>query len=361
MPALARGQENTPSIVNWFLTVNGVLTDGFLVEFQIWDLTAGLPGTQIFPATSGEWENLTTGVGHFSVGSYYAYDNLLAKGWTPGLAEPIGTHRVKWRWKISGAAPFQMGEEDIEVLVESGGGTADHYISVADVRAEGITVAQASDAKVLSYIGMYQQFLERACRQWFVPRSLTFEVDGNDSDTLFFGVPIISLEYLKINGDTNALDPTYYRIYNGNNYPDDRGNPCVKLTAGEERNIFACPSGIGPRKFRRGRKNQSLKGIFGYTERDGSTPSLIKRATLKTVCSKIQESLVSPNPLPPILGSVVSESTDGHSISYGYLAGGFKPKRPGLSGIFCDPEVLDIIKLYRAPIGIASPSSPSYY
>ena len=43
MPALARGQENTPSIINWFITVNNVLTDAYEVGYQIWDITGGLP------------------------------------------------------------------------------------------------------------------------------------------------------------------------------------------------------------------------------------------------------------------------------------------------------------------------------
>jgi len=27
MPAIARGQENSPSLINWFVTINGILTD----------------------------------------------------------------------------------------------------------------------------------------------------------------------------------------------------------------------------------------------------------------------------------------------------------------------------------------------
>ena len=46
MPTLARGQENTPSILNWFISINGVLTDAYEVGYQIYDITGGLPGTQ---------------------------------------------------------------------------------------------------------------------------------------------------------------------------------------------------------------------------------------------------------------------------------------------------------------------------
>jgi len=359
MPALARGQENTPSIINWFITVNGVLTDAFKVEFQIWDITGGLPGTQVFPATPDEWEDVTDGVGHFSVGAYYAYDNAAAKGWTPGVAEPIGTHRVKWRWKISSAAPYQLGEEDVEILVESGGGTADTYIQVADVRAEGITEAMASDVKVLSYITMFQQLLERACRQWFIPKQITVMADGNDSDTLFFGVPIIQVDHLKLNGSSEVLDTAYYKVYNSRGYPDDRRNPRIKLIGPDyQQSIFTAPMTGGRLKFRRGYQNQEVKGIFGFTEADGSTPELIKRALLKMVCTKVTEKIFDPTAPGWIAGPVTSETTDSHSIGYGFsdsllTSGAF-------SGAIDDPEVLDIIRMYRAPIGLATPANWSY-
>jgi len=107
MPALSRGQENTPSVLNWFITVNGVLTDAFLTQYRIMDITGGLPGTQVFPTTPGTYENVTAAPGKFAGGSYYAYDNGNAQGWTPDLLENIGTHRIEWQWQISPAAPLQ--------------------------------------------------------------------------------------------------------------------------------------------------------------------------------------------------------------------------------------------------------------
>jgi len=367
MPALARGQENQPGIINWFITVNGILTDAFDVGFQIWDLTAGLPGTQIFPVTPGDWESVGAGAGHFSVGSYYAFNNTEVKGYTPGVAEPVGTHRIKWRWKITAGAPYQSDAEDFEVLVESAGGSADTYIQVSDVRAVGLTVEMASDATVLSYIETWQAFLERACRQWFNPRSLILEVDGNDSDTLFLGVPVISVDYIQVNESGENLDPGLFRVYNSRTYPDDRHNPRIALKRSiEYSSIFTAPLTLGELKFRKGRKNQVVKGVFGYTEADGTTPKLIKRALLKLVIEKLGTPVFSnpavpstiPAP-PPILGSLTSETTDGHSIEYD-SALDTTTRKFGLSGMTGDPEVLDIVKLYRAPLGLATPAHWSF-
>jgi len=364
MPALAREQENSPSILNWFITVNGILTDAFEVGFQIWDISGGLPGVQIFPATPDAWETMTGTAGNFSVGSYYAYDLAEVAGWMPGISEPIGTHRIKWRWKITAAAPYQSDAEDFEVLVQSAGGTADTYIQVADIRAEGLFDTDYSDEKVLSYIETWQAFLERACRQWFVPKNLILEIDGNDSDTLFFGVPIISVDYLMINSMSDELNTLLYKVYSGRNpMQDDRRNPKICLTRSEEWvDIYTAPLIYGEPKFRKGRRNQVVKGIFGFTEEDGSTPKLIKRALTKLVIEKLTVPLYSSGssvPPPPIISSVIEEETDGHRIKYDSVVP-FKDRKLGLSGMTSDPEVLDIVKLYKAPFGVATPAHWSF-
>jgi hypothetical protein len=364
MPALARGQENTEGIVNWFITVNGVLTDAYLLQYRIFDISAGLPGTQIFPTVPGTWEDVTSNTGHFSPGSYYAWDHNTSKGWMPSLTEAIGTHRIEWKWKITGAAPEQMGQEDFEVLVQSGGSSADTYITIADVRAEGITVDMASDVKVLSYIQTWQAFLERATRQWFVPKTIVLSIDGNESNIIHFSVPIIQIDYVKINNSIDALDVGLYRAYTSRDYPDDRHNPRIALVNETEyRDIYTMPILNGPLRFRKGYKNQEIKGIFGYTEADGSVPAMIKRAALLLTVEKLTTPIYTTAPsgtgLPPIISSILEEETDGHRIKYADPMPTDNNLRPGLSGITGNQEILDIIKLYRAPLGVAAPSHPS--
>jgi hypothetical protein len=97
------------------------LTDAYEVGFQIWDVTGGTPGTQIFPTTPGTWEDVTAAPGRFDVGSYHAYDNTNSQGWTPDLGLNVGTHVAKWRWKITSSAPYQANQEEFEILHESQG------------------------------------------------------------------------------------------------------------------------------------------------------------------------------------------------------------------------------------------------
>jgi hypothetical protein len=366
MASLARGESNTTSVLNWFILVNGVKTDAYEVGYRIIDITGGLPGTQVFPTTEGEYEDVSSLPGHFAVGSYYAYDNTESKGWTPSIAEPIGTHRIEWRWKITAAAPYQSGQEDFEVLVQSAGSSVDTYISIQDIRDQGLLEADYDDETVLAAIEMWQAFIDRACRQWFNPRSLILSVDGTDSDTLHFGVPIISISYIKINDSTTELDTSLYKVYNRLNDFSDRWNPRIKLVNSlEYTDIFTAPITGRSLIFRKGRQNQVISGVFGYVEDDNSPPKLIQRALTKLVIEKLTTPLYSTSgfstgTIPPILGNILEEWTDGHKIKYSAPGGTTKPIAQGLRGITNDPEILNILKLYKAPIGCATQANPSY-
>lgn len=362
MPSLARGQPNTNSILNWFITVGGVPTDAFAVEFKILDIRAGVPGTQVFPSTG--YHTVTAAPGHFGVGSYYAYNNTGAVGWTPAVDQPLGQYRAEWRWKLASTSQHQVAYEDF-TITESLTAPSDTYISVQDIRDEGLDSSVASDLKVSNYIRIWQAFLERACRQWFLPKTITLRCDGSDSDALHFGVPIISIEYVKLNGDTNVLDPTFYKTYLGveNGMTDGRRDPKIKLVGkDEEFSIYTAPIIMPHRalKFRKGRQNQEVKGVFGYVEDDGSVPPMIKRALTKLVIEKLTTPMFGSSsvPPPPILAAVLEEETDGHRRKYAGVE--TSPAKPGLSGITKDPEILTIIKMYKAPIGIATPAHFNY-
>jgi len=370
MVAIARGEENTPGRINWFITVSGVLTDAFNVGFQIWDVTGGYPGTQLFPAVPGTWEDVTSAPGRFSPGSYYAYDNGNAQGWTPSLGEPLGTHLIKWQWKISASAPYQQGQEEFEVLVQSAGSSEETYVTVQDIRDLGVpdetaTPPGPTDDAVLATIKLCQALFDRATKQWFVPRTLQFAFDGSNSDAAHFGVPIIDIEWLKLNHASDALAATYYRVYDGRSYPDDRKNPRIKLIGSDDdQSIYTAPVTYGRLRFRKGRQNQEVRGTFGYVEDDGTVPLPVQEALKRMVIERLgNPAYVAPGTVPIAVpglsvGAVVEEVTDGHKLKFS--APGYTDRRAGLSGISADPFVHDVIRLYKAPIGIATPAHWSY-
>jgi len=367
---LAQGEENAIDRLNWFLTLGGIKFNAFEVGFRILDITGGLPGAQVFPVAAGTYEDVTNAPGRFDDGSYYAYDNGSGVGWTVPIAETLGLHRIEWRWKDTSSSSYQFGTEDFTVVAFGSSTAGDPlYTTVAEVRAAGVG-DPPDDATILASLRLWQAFLDRACRQWFFDKELELFVDGTDSDALHFGVPIISVEELEINlgtdGNGYTMPTNEYAVYNERRYPPSRHNPRIKLIdrfAGE-RDIFTASDSYSRRRFFKGRRNQRIKGHFGFVEEDGSTPLLIKRALLLLVVEKLAKPpipITDSTLIPPILSGVITEEwTDGHKLKYAQSGGTTRPRAPGLTGITDNQEVLNIIKLYKAPIGIATPAHGSY-
>lgn len=229
------------------------------------------------------------------------------------------------------------------------------YISVADVRAAGLEDEAAyPDEKIESAILRQTAIVDRICRQWFEPVVKTLLLDGTDSDTLPLDFPIVAVSALYVNNSFGSpLPPDYYRVYNGRGRgPDDRTCPMIRLAS--SRGAF-----LGPSRFYRGAQNQMVVGTFGYVEEDGSTPEPIKKAMLKLVIRDLTTPLAGGAAGSSdgggggglSVGPKVSETTDGHTISF--AAPVISGLRMGTLGVTGDPEVDKILELYRAPVAVA--------
>jgi hypothetical protein len=233
------------------------------------------------------------------------------------------------------------------------------YVSIADIRAEGLTDAQRfPDERVQAQIDLWSGFVERATRQWFEPRPRTLIVDGNDTDTLQLPVPIISVSQLYINADfITPVRTDLYFAYTGRDFPDDRKNPRIRLLSTEKFADIFLPPRVRTRGevFIKSRQNQKVVGVFGFVEADGSTPALIKRAVTKLVLANVRPLFKSS--VAMVLGKMM-EQTDGHMVQY-LTPDRFK-MRLGTLGITRDMEVEQILQLYRAPILLGSPGSATF-
>lgn len=244
------------------------------------------------------------------------------------------------------------------------------YIDVAAVRAYGLNDPPYSDAMITAAIQLAQRYVERATRQWFWSKPCVFVLDGVDADTLFFPIPIISVDELRINNMDDPLDPYYYKVYNGiDGGADDRSNPRISLidVRSGETDIYTAPMIDGKLMFWKGRQNQYVAGNFGYVEADGSVPPEIQRAVLLLAIQFLTNPpYIDPAnppgpPPPPTLGPILEEGTDGHYIKYAQAGGNTRAKAPSAwAGITSNPEVLTIFKMFRAPIFLGAPATPRY-
>ena len=334
MPSIEREQENTPQIINFFTQRYGINTTGTPV--------------QVFPLSGRE--DVTSGVGHFSTGSYYAYDNTEVEGWTPGPAVPTGSYIIRWYVKFTATSPEQQFQEEFIVLVQGSGTFGNGYLTIAELRAAGIDETTLSDVEAAAKIELWSKYIDEATGQFFDQRYFTLYFDGMNADTFFLPFPIIEVEEFKINDSENALDSSEYVVYN-RYYPDDRRNPKISLKSSQTRNIYD-PSYVfdGPLLLH-GMLNCSIKGKFGFVEADGSTPALIKRAVLKLISLDLTPVTTPGGTEPAITGSLIEERT----VDHWYRLGGTTQAPNGYTWTASgDREIDMIIKMYRAPIKLGT-------
>jgi hypothetical protein len=224
---------------------------------------------------------------------------------------------------------------------------------------EGFADDPPTDAQIDELILEWQAFIEAATGQFFDERELEYHLDGSGSDLLQLPVPIISIEWIKINESTENLPDDEFAVYAGRQTPnDDRSNPRVKLKP-HRPTIFSDPeyySGRGPigtrRTFVQGSLNQKVKGKFGYLEPDDSTPPLILKALRRLV---LRDSVrISEGGYPSGgsggaggTGTKIEEWTDGHKIKW--ADPGVAPVTANSTG---DAEVDRILKMYRKPFAM---------
>jgi hypothetical protein len=199
------------------------------------------------------------------------------------------------------------------------------------------------DSEIEAKIKWASAFIDRATRQWFEARTITAYLDGNGTKLLQLPVPVISLTSLYINGDfDNVLASTEYAVYSSEGLTDERRNPHICLL-----NTI----------FRTGNQNIKLVGSFGFMDTEGAnkvTPTMIKAACLRIVLREFgHSSALVTHPLGPVM----MENTDGHQVMYATPR--FGSLRPGNMAITGDPQIDNVLALYKGPVLVcASSNSP---
>ena len=326
----------------------------FLVEFQIFYIGGGLPGTQVFPLSG--WEDVTAAPGRFAAGSYYAYDNTNSQGWTPDVSADLGSYRIYWRWKYLSTSSYQTDSEDFTVEVESVGspGTETMYCSVQDMRDEGVPdsgYGAVTDDRLTTLIQRASRLIDMYTGRWFEPRTKTFTIDGKGTVSLLLEQPIISITSVMLDDvEMSADDYTVYNRHITQNLqnPDDRENPKIEVVQPlEDESLFK----MGLTWFPKGQQNISITGVFGYTDYDGSdegaTPLPIVEATKLIVLRELPTKYgADPSSDTNTWWRVVRQQTRDQAIHYA------DPSRLGHQGVGVftgDPRIDTILRRYARP------------
>lgn len=217
-------------------------------------------------------------------------------------------------------------------------------LTIQNVRDEGITEEMADDDAVEAAIAECEAIFNDQTGQFFEPIAGELTVDGDNTDSIFLPIPVISVSSIVDNTTSQTMSALNYRVYAGRTrIQDDRRNP--KILAKNGYGFHYSPGGW------------TITGVFGFTESDGSAPAAVKRAMLILTIERLTHPILTPSQVLAELGeeiaskgSVTEEVTDDHKLKYATLTAP-APWDPYVA-ITSSPFVRKAIKDYQAPFGI---------
>ena len=161
------------------------------------------------------------------------------------------------------------------------------YYSLAEARTDGITDPPYSDDQVNRAIAESEELFERLTSRQFDKRTLTLFFDGDGTEFLYIKeYPIVSIEYIKIDGETIASD--FYRVYEDH----------ISMVKNTKNDIYASSSSY---VFSEGTQNIEVKGDFGYESTSG-TFAVVKRAIRLMVKDNLEGNLAKKEYLSEKIG-----------------------------------------------------------
>ena len=207
------------------------------------------------------------------------------------------------------------------------------YVTVADMRAEGVIEAQASDERLQALITEASQIIDTATGWFFAPREYSYQLDGRGTPTLDLPVPLIRLDSLAVHGHEV---PQSALLTSGAPVQPGFDGPYITFRHG--------------RRFPRGRKNVAISGLWGYTEHDGSptgrTPLEIRRACMMLIMRL----------LPPLADTDATEDARNRwrVIEERTRDQSYKLDRAAPGPFTGDPDTDRILLRYRRPLAMGA-------
>ena len=191
-----------------FLTVSGVKTNPFDLEFAIFDIVdPGVP-VQTFPLPAGTFEPVDP-ANDCPVGQRISTGRFTAV-WTVDLAEPLTNHKISWRFRMTNGGTQQQFEQPFNVVSIAGS------VDPVDVEAFRCRFPDYSDptqfpAKLISLVLLeavncldptcFEDKLEIA-QQYYAAHLLAYATGGARAK----GASSVSAGSASISWDTAKLD-----------------------------------------------------------------------------------------------------------------------------------------------------------
>lgn len=350
MPGVTKGEvvSKTNPLLFFAYQTDGYLTDVFELRQEVVRLSDGVvvvADAAVDISDSGQ----RLGVGRYSA-------NFTADDVTPWQ---YGTHVVIWRYRVASALdPQRIYRQTFEVLDAIRFPEGRMYVGYVDSKTlqdSGQFPGTALNA-LHDFIDASSRRIEALTGRFFEPRYLASAYDGRSTHALLIDQPIIGIDSVSELGAGPAdqllsIDATALRVYNrhleGLLSPDDRDNPKLEFVSD------LLPGRILEQgEFSEGSKNIAVRGVFGYTDPDGSPVGRTPRDLQRIIGYMAIRELLDPfGQDPSISGKIKSAKTRDQSVTF--ETGGSNTVLIG--AITGDRFVDDILLRYMRPAFVGTP------
>jgi len=312
-----------PGLV-FYHQVEGLLVPPATLDFQVVDVSTPAKENDpvpVYPVSGWAAVDLSL-IGGDTLGP-----GRYAPTWAVPANQPLGAHEVRWRWRETLTSPLRFSQERFDVAQVGLPPGATLYALPSELRAEGVASSKVSDARLVTASLRAAQVIERITRRFFEPRYLELRADGRGGRAVLLEMPIIAVDELRFDSlgvlvNTTFADSDNYRVYNrhlqGVVQPDDRQSPRIELYGLRDAGSRAS---YGDLRFPRGQQNIVVRGVFGFTEADGSpygaTPVLLREAAMRLAirnAGPLGSSQASGD--RRYAGRITSERTRDQSVTY---------------------------------------------
>lgn len=211
------------------------------------------------------------------------------------------------------------------------------YATALDLRAEGVTAAEASDARLELLLAEASSLIDRVTGWFFEPRLLTLTLSGRGAPSIELPVPPIRVDRLLLGTMELSLDPSELLVVGAPVQPGFDGPRFTRRHG---------------RTFPRGHGNVVAEGLWGFTEYDGTptgrTPPAIRRATMLLVLRSMAPLSDDASFEARSRWRIIEERTRDQSYR-------LDPARSATAGNFTgDPEVDALLAPYVRPTPIGA-------
>jgi hypothetical protein len=149
---------------------------------------------------------------------------------------------------------------------------------LGDLRSEGVTLAMASDERLVSLLIEASDYIDHLTGWFFEPRQMVLHLDGRGTPSIEPPVPPIRLDSLSVCGELASMLSADLMVV---------GAPVIVGFEAPRLTLLQRWAPYVPRVFPKGVGNIIASGYWGYTEPDGTfmgrTPRAIRRATMLLV------------------------------------------------------------------------------